>query len=308
MKISVVLSTYNGNKFITELMESLKNQTRKIDEVLICDDQSTDSTQKTILDFIADNKLSNWVFIQNEKNKGWKRNFYDGICRATGDLIFTCDQDDIWDVHKIEAMESVIINRPEILLLCCDYKLEYLSGAKKFPKSKISNLKQDNSIEKINARKSLLIVDRPGCTYCITKQLVSHMKKLWIDGYPHDALAWRSAAVYDGLYIYHAPLIIFRRHLTNASDRPMHSIADRIKMATYYHDFLRKMQDAIVNDRTVSMKKIKYIEKCTNLEIKRLEALKSKSILKMLRLATNLCYYPSIKTFLADCFCIIRFN
>lgn len=44
MKLSIVLSTYNGGAYITEQLDSILNQTRKADEVLIFDDCSTDNT------------------------------------------------------------------------------------------------------------------------------------------------------------------------------------------------------------------------------------------------------------------------
>ena len=43
MKLSIVLSTYNGGAYITEQLDSILNQTRKADEVLIFDDCSTDN-------------------------------------------------------------------------------------------------------------------------------------------------------------------------------------------------------------------------------------------------------------------------
>ena len=52
MKVSVVMTTYNGIRFLKEMLDSLKNQTRKIDEVIICDDRSTDNTVEFINEYI----------------------------------------------------------------------------------------------------------------------------------------------------------------------------------------------------------------------------------------------------------------
>lgn len=52
-KISVVLTTYNGQKYLYEQMESLRKQTLKIDEVLILDDCSTDQTSELIRSYLA---------------------------------------------------------------------------------------------------------------------------------------------------------------------------------------------------------------------------------------------------------------
>lgn len=51
MKVSVVMTTYNGKRFIKEMLNSLRNQTRGIDELLIYDDQSTDGTPQFIEEY-----------------------------------------------------------------------------------------------------------------------------------------------------------------------------------------------------------------------------------------------------------------
>jgi glycosyltransferase involved in cell wall biosynthesis len=68
MRISIVLSTYNGGAYITEQLDSILNQTRKADEVLIFDDCSTDKTCELISSFIEKNSLSNWRLTKNKTN------------------------------------------------------------------------------------------------------------------------------------------------------------------------------------------------------------------------------------------------
>ena len=74
-KISVVMTTYNGKKYLLEQLESLRNQTLKIDEVIIMDDWSKDETPELIRKYIIDNNLSGWKLIENQTNQGWKKNF-----------------------------------------------------------------------------------------------------------------------------------------------------------------------------------------------------------------------------------------
>ena len=124
MKISIVMTTYNGEKYLIEQLDSLRDQTRKPDEVIICDDGSSDSTNRYIDKYIEENSLENWKHIINEENKGWKKNFIDGIKMSTGDLIFTCDQDDVWYKYKLELMEEIMAQKPEISLLYSTYDLE----------------------------------------------------------------------------------------------------------------------------------------------------------------------------------------
>ena len=59
-KISVAMTTYNGSKYIIKQLDSLKNQSRKIDELVICDDCSTDNTVELVNDYIKSNNLEGW--------------------------------------------------------------------------------------------------------------------------------------------------------------------------------------------------------------------------------------------------------
>ncbi len=116
LKTSVVMCTYNGELYITEQMESLRLQTVPPDEVLFFDDCSKDNTVDLILDYIDKFSLSGgWKLEINENNKGYRLNFLDGIMKATGDILYYCDQDDIWDLRKIEKMNAAFDN-PDVWL------------------------------------------------------------------------------------------------------------------------------------------------------------------------------------------------
>ena len=54
------MTTYNGSKYIIKQLDSLKNQSRKIDELVICDDCSTDNTVELVNDYIKSNNLEGW--------------------------------------------------------------------------------------------------------------------------------------------------------------------------------------------------------------------------------------------------------
>ena len=105
MKLSIVMTTYNGMEYIKDQLDSIANQKRKADEVLIYDDGSNDGTIEFIENYINNNGLNNtWKLIVNEENKGWRRNFVEGIWSSIGDLVFPCDQDDIWHENKLEKI------------------------------------------------------------------------------------------------------------------------------------------------------------------------------------------------------------
>lgn len=105
-KISIALCTYNGERFLREQLESILTQTRLPDELVINDDRSADRSVEIIKDFSKTAPFPVSLEI-NEKNFGSTKNFERAISRAKGDIIFLCDQDDVWKENKIERMEKM---------------------------------------------------------------------------------------------------------------------------------------------------------------------------------------------------------
>ena len=119
--IGLAMSTYNGEKYIEEQLESIKKQSMKVDHVIIIDDCSDDETYKIIKKFTENNGL-NWIVQQNSKNLGWKSNFLKIIEMLEDDYIFFCDQDDIWDKDKVKKSIEAM-KKKDADVLCTNYKL-----------------------------------------------------------------------------------------------------------------------------------------------------------------------------------------
>ena len=103
MKLSVAMCTYNGSKFIKDQLNSIINQSRLIDEIIIYDDCSTDATVAIINEYIEKHPGLIQLF-QNKKNLKSTKNFENAISQCTGDYIFLADQDDVWDYYKVEKI------------------------------------------------------------------------------------------------------------------------------------------------------------------------------------------------------------
>ncbi len=110
MKISVALCTYNGSQFIEQQICSILNQTVKIDEIIICDDQSTDTTILILKKLQKDNPEI--TIIENKINVKSTKNFEKAIALTTGDYIFLSDQDDLWKKNKVEKILNVFKLNP----------------------------------------------------------------------------------------------------------------------------------------------------------------------------------------------------
>jgi glycosyltransferase involved in cell wall biosynthesis len=100
--ISVCIATYNGADFIIRQLESVLKQIGSDDQVVIIDDCSKDNTVQIIKDTYGD-RIEVHV---NEQNSGAIKSFERAISKATGDIIFLCDQDDIWLENKVQTVLS----------------------------------------------------------------------------------------------------------------------------------------------------------------------------------------------------------
>lgn len=108
-KVSIVMCTYNGESFLREQLDSLVNQTYPIYELIVQDDKSTDSTLSILREYqIKYSEIKIDIYVNSEQ-LGYRRNFLTAYQKATGDLIASCDQDDIWDLSKIDILVNEIV-------------------------------------------------------------------------------------------------------------------------------------------------------------------------------------------------------
>ena len=126
MRVSIAIATYNGELFIEEQLKSIASQTRLPDEVIVCDDCSSDCTLAVINDFAASSIFPIQVYV-NDTNLGYGQNFSNAISKTTGDYVFLSDQDDVWFPTKISTMLSYFEQSPEYLCIMCDSVLTDVS-------------------------------------------------------------------------------------------------------------------------------------------------------------------------------------
>ncbi|SEG21202.1 Glycosyl transferase family 2 [Nitrosospira multiformis ATCC 25196] len=107
--LSVALASFNGERYIAEQLESIAQQYRLPDELVISDDASTDSTTDIVLRF-ARHAPFPVQLLEHSERLGSTRNFQTAICACNGDIIFLCDQDDVWYPKKIELIEAGFID------------------------------------------------------------------------------------------------------------------------------------------------------------------------------------------------------
>lgn len=121
VKISVAMCTYNGAEFLPAQLESIITQTRPPDEIVICDDRSTDETESVIKGF-ANSKIS-ILLHSNEENLGSLKNFEQAVGLCTGDIIALSDQDDVWRRDKLQLIEDAFRKTPAAGLVFSDAEI-----------------------------------------------------------------------------------------------------------------------------------------------------------------------------------------
>jgi glycosyltransferase involved in cell wall biosynthesis len=100
VKISVCLATYQGERFIVAMLDSILPQLSLLDEVIVSDDCSSDAT----LELIESYKDPRIKIFRHHANVGYSKNFENALLQASGEVIFVADQDDVWLSNKVELM------------------------------------------------------------------------------------------------------------------------------------------------------------------------------------------------------------
>lgn len=204
-KVQVLMSTYNGERFLREQIESILNQSWKNLDILIRDDGSRDQTREILKDYSE--KYSN-VYIFLEENCGVARSFFELLKKSDADYVAFCDQDDIWMEQKIEAGVVKLSQKQGPVLYCSNKILTDSAGN---PMNQQDNKKRNPGFG--NAAVECICT---GCTAVMNRELADMIKKRLPDhAILHD---WWSylVACYVGTVIFdeHA-YIKYRQHGQN---------------------------------------------------------------------------------------------
>jgi glycosyltransferase involved in cell wall biosynthesis len=113
MKFSVAMCTYNGALYLREQLESIAAQSRPPDELIICDDRSSDDTEKIIESFSHRAPFAVRLYV-NQEQLGSTKNFEKAIALCEGDIIALSDQDDFWYPEKLKRFEDVFSKEPRV--------------------------------------------------------------------------------------------------------------------------------------------------------------------------------------------------
>lgn len=214
MLISVALCTYNGAQHLQEQLESIINQTRPPDELVICDDRSQDNTLGIVNNFFSEVSFPVRIIL-NEKNLGSTKNFEKAIGLCNGDIIFLSDQDDVWNPAKLEYIEKIFSTSPHVGAVFTDaevvdeklqplgYSLWQSIG---FNKNEQKNFTEGKAIEVL--LKHNVVTGATMAFRSEFRDLFSPISDFWV----HDGWIALSIAFVSNFALIPEPLIKYRQH------------------------------------------------------------------------------------------------
>ena len=209
-KVAVLLSTYNGEKYLEEQLNSLIKQKDVDITIIIRDDGSNDNTIKIIKKYT---KKYNFIKFYTGKNKGYAKSFFDLIYNSKNygefDYYSFCDQDDIWESNKlIQAIKKLeeYKNIPALYtskVISVNYEMNVISD-NTFNTSRVLN--QYESFQK-----SII----PGCVFVFNNKSKEIIEKY--DGYmeSHDWVVYNVVNVFGKIIYDNNSYIRYRIHQDN---------------------------------------------------------------------------------------------
>ena len=117
--ISIVIAAYNGEKYILRQLDSLFRQTLLPDEIVICDDSPGDALALLVQEK-AKTAPCEIRFFKNPRQLGPAKNFEKGLSLCTSDILFLCDQDDVWKEDKVEKLVRELETHEDCDVVFCN--------------------------------------------------------------------------------------------------------------------------------------------------------------------------------------------
>ncbi|MBV9961931.1 MAG: glycosyltransferase family 2 protein [Parafilimonas sp.] len=204
--VSIVIATYNGEKYLQEQLDSIFQQTYKNLEIIAVDDASTDNTLQILNAYSL--KYDNMNVFANKANIGYIKNFEKGFMLSSGNFIAPCDQDDVWHADKIKLLVEAINDC--VLAYCdsfvCNERLE-TDGKKISDRVHFTNLN--------NCLQQAVFSRIYGNTILFKHEL---LKKIipFTEILPHDWWITFNATIGGCIKFLDKPMVYYRQHTQNA--------------------------------------------------------------------------------------------
>lgn len=242
-QVDILLATYNGEKYLRYLLDSILSQSFSDFNLLISDDCSTDSTPE-IIDAYAKNDDRIIVYNQ-EQNVGFVKNFEFLLTKSTAPYVAFADQDDIWAKEKIEKMLSLIKVSGKSLIYSDMRRID--SDGTVISESWIKS----KSYPRLNGTKSNACAIRhfaAGCSQLFTASVRQKMLPFKNSVFAHDWISVFCASELMGIMFFKDALVDYRAHDDNVyggTDDFADSIIKRTGGDLSYKSFIQYRKNVI---------------------------------------------------------------
>lgn len=286
--ISVVMCTYNGEKYIREQLDSILRQTHPADEIIIQDDCSTDNTYNILIEY--QKKHPTIQIYCNSQNMGINSNFFNAISKATSDYIAIADQDDIWEDYKLELQIQTIGNK----LLCGERSTPFTDGE--------AIIRIDPRIPNYSLLRQIFVGTMAGHTLFFPKTLLQKIPDIsnFTSVRCYDSILIIVAGAYESIVYINKNLVKQRRHITAATytapidnKKSITNIYKSIKRTWNYNKILKPEIKRRLQLTLTYLKQIPSQEQILKDAIQMLNLYLSNSILDFIHL---------------ECFCMKRYK
>lgn len=274
-KVQVLMSTYNGEKYLKQQLDSIFSQ-RGVDiHLLVRDDGSKDKTLDILNDY--KNKHSNMDVIKG-KNVGACHSFFELINKSGSYKFYSfADQDDVWDIDKLEIAVNSLKNK--------DIPAVYSSNTR-LVDAELNIIKNENDNPKCTLGSAMIKNYCTGCTMVFNNHLMSNLKNKTPNYAPmHDWWINLVCLAIGGISIYDIkPHINYRQHGNNVLgaesnvlkkakkrfykfiNKPYHRDIMSKELYNMYVDDLNNQSKEILN--TIKTKKNRIFKIIKNKEIR----------------------------------------
>ncbi len=210
-KVTVCMTAYNGGKYIAAQIGSILPQLDPGDEIVLCDDASTDDTL-TIVEGIGDSRIR---ILRGLVNRGVLATVDRCLREASGEIVFLSDQDDIWFEDKVARVLGIFQSRPDVTLVLSDAKVIDDRGEVLAPR--YLGLREGTGPGWVRALRSIASNRYLGCAVAFRRTTLDYCLPIPPTVPMHDMWIGILSDIYGRSYYIGRPLMAYRRHGHNAT-------------------------------------------------------------------------------------------
>lgn len=234
--ISVCMATYNGGKYIRAQLDSILMQLGPTDEIVVCDDCSSDDTLEVIESY-RDARIRAY---RNDDRLGHVRNFEKAITLSRGEYIFLSDQDDVWLQGRMAEMFKQIDGQDRVLLVASNFDLIDSDGAD------IGTFRQLGPASRCGLFQVLAIFAGKapyyGCTFVLKRELVKYCLPIPTNIESHDIWIAMVANLFGRVVNMQGATVKRRIHQSNLTAKRRRAL--KVVLRSRYHFFQSLMSRA----------------------------------------------------------------